>query len=102
MPGEPALLIGDAAIDALGACRAEYVYDLGMLWHEWTGEQTVFAVWAARREAYERDPDGVRACLHALDRCLHVGARRMPIALSRARKRMQPRPPAFTRTITAN
>ena len=48
------------------ACPREHVYDLGTLWHEWTGEQTVFAVWAARRDAYERDPDGVRACMHAL------------------------------------
>ena len=44
----------------------ETVYDLGRLWHEWTGRQTVFAVWAARRDAYERDPDAVRACMHAL------------------------------------
>jgi len=64
--GEPTLLIGDAAIDAIEAFPSEEVYDLGTLWHEWTGEQTVFAVWAARRDAYERDPEGVRACMHAL------------------------------------
>jgi chorismate dehydratase len=64
--GHCALLIGDRAIDALLELPREYVYDLGRLWHEWTGEQTVFAVWAARREAYERNPDGVRACMHAL------------------------------------
>ena len=64
--GEPALLIGDAAIDALESVQPERVYDLGKLWHDWTGRQTVFAVWAARREVYARDPDGVRACLEAL------------------------------------
>jgi len=64
--GEPALLIGDGAIDAIAELPREHVYDLGRLWHEWTGHQTVFAVWAARRDAYERDPDGVRACMHAL------------------------------------
>jgi len=64
--GKAALLIGDKAIDALLELPKGNVYDLGTLWHEWTGEQTVFAVWAARRDAYERDPEGVRACMHAL------------------------------------
>jgi chorismate dehydratase len=63
--GDAALLIGDRAIDALLEMPGR-VYDLGRLWHEWTGEQTVFAVWAARRDAYERDPEAVRACMHAL------------------------------------
>jgi len=64
--GEPTLLIGDAAISAAGAVPPESIYDLGRLWHEWTGEEMVFAVWAARRDAYERDPAGVRDCVRAL------------------------------------
>lgn len=64
--GGSALLIGDAAIDALERFPRKDIYDLGRLWHEWTGEQTVFAVWAARRDAYERDPEAIRACMHAL------------------------------------
>ena len=64
--GAPALLIGDAAIDAIETFPASRRYDLGTLWHEWTGLQTVFAVWAARRESFERDPDAVAACMHAL------------------------------------
>lgn len=64
--GGPALLIGDRAIDALLELPREQVYDLGTLWHEWTHQQTVFAVWAARRDTYERDPEGVRTCMHAL------------------------------------
>ncbi|HET9029685.1 MAG TPA: menaquinone biosynthesis protein [Candidatus Aquilonibacter sp.] len=64
--GEAALLIGDSAIDALERFPREHVYDLGTLWHEWTHAQTVFAVWAARREAYERDPEAIRECMHAL------------------------------------
>ena len=64
--GQPVLLIGDSAIDAIESLPRENVYDLGTLWHEWTGQQTVFAVWAARRDAFERDPEGVRACMHAL------------------------------------
>ncbi|HVN69388.1 MAG TPA: menaquinone biosynthesis protein [Candidatus Binatia bacterium] len=66
LEGEPTLLIGDSAIDALERFPSKRVYDLGRLWHEWTGQQTVFAVWAARREIYESDPAGVRACMHAL------------------------------------
>lgn len=64
--GAPTLLIGDSAIDAIERFPASQVYDLGTLWHEWTGLQTVFAVWAARREAFERDPAAIGACMHAL------------------------------------
>jgi chorismate dehydratase len=66
LTGAPTLLIGDAAIDAIERFPADVVYDLGKLWHEWTAQQTVFAVWAARREIYEREPAAVRACMHAL------------------------------------
>lgn len=64
--GAPTLLIGDTAIDAIETFPPMQRYDLGTLWHEWTGLQTVFAVWAARRDAFERDPAGVNACIHAL------------------------------------
>ena len=65
--GDPTLLIGDSRDRrASSAFRPRDVYDLGQLWHEWTGRQTVFAVWAARRDAYERDPPSVRDCMHAL------------------------------------
>jgi chorismate dehydratase len=64
--GSAALLIGDSAIDAVERFPREHVYDLGTLWHEWTGQQTVFAVWAARREAFDRDPESIRACMHSL------------------------------------
>jgi chorismate dehydratase len=64
--GAPTLLIGDPAIDAIGELPAKWIYDLGSLWREWTGQQSVLAVWAARRDAYERNPESVRACMHAL------------------------------------
>lgn len=64
--GEPTLLIGDSAIDAIERFPRENVYDLGRLWHEWTGRQTVFAVWAARRDAYERNVPAIARCMHAL------------------------------------
>ncbi|MEO6912716.1 MAG: menaquinone biosynthesis protein [Candidatus Baltobacteraceae bacterium] len=64
--GKPTLLIGDRAIDAFLSLPTEQVYDLGTLWHDWTGEHTVFAIWAARKSVYAEQPDAVRACMHAL------------------------------------
>ncbi|MFY9665945.1 MAG: menaquinone biosynthesis protein [Candidatus Cybelea sp.] len=66
LSGEPTLLIGDAAIDAMERFPPETVYDLGRLWHEWTGQQTVFAVWAARRDTYEKNAPAIADCMHAL------------------------------------
>jgi chorismate dehydratase len=92
--GDPTLLIGDAAIDALEALPPEHVYDLGRLWHEWTGRQTVFAVWAARRDAYRRDPDGVRACMHALTDAYTWSRSHVDEVVVRA-QRAFPRQPGF-------
>lgn len=92
--GKPSLLIGDAAIDALERFPREQVYDLGTLWHEWTGQQTVFAVWAARRDAYERDPEGVRACMHALTDAYTWARARMERVVAEAQA-IIPRAPGF-------
>lgn len=92
--GKPALLIGDAAIDALFALPATDVYDLGKLWHDWTGEQTVFAVWAARREVFERDARPVRACMHALTDA-YTWARGNMEAVVREAHALRPRPAGF-------
>jgi chorismate dehydratase len=64
--GRPALLIGDPAIDAQRAVVPEHVYDLGSLWHEWTGLDMVYAVWAVRREVLASDEHLVAAALEAL------------------------------------
>jgi chorismate dehydratase len=92
--GAAALLIGDAAIDAVETFPAEHVYDLGRLWHEWTGADTVFAVWTARRDAYERDPNGVRACMRAFANAYawSRGHGNQVVALA---ERTIPRPPGF-------
>ncbi|MFL5634295.1 MAG: menaquinone biosynthetic enzyme MqnA/MqnD family protein [Gemmatimonadaceae bacterium] len=45
------LVIGDAAL-VLGSNHRErypYVYDLGEMWKQWTGQPFVFAVWVAQR-----------------------------------------------------
>ena len=51
------LLIGD---DALRAAQREahlYRYDLGRMWHDYTGLPFVFALWLARRELLDRIPE---------------------------------------------
>lgn len=95
--GRPALLIGDSAVDAIFAFPKERVYDLGTLWHEWTGEQTVFAVWAARREAYEHDAEGVRACMHALTDA-YTWSRSRTEYVAQLATRAIPRPAGFYET----
>jgi chorismate dehydratase len=59
---QAAVLIGDAALRAslheaprLGLT----VHDLGQMWKDWTGLPFVFAVWAARRDFYEAQPEAV-------------------------------------------
>lgn len=92
--GEPAMVIGDAAIDAAFEFPTEQVYDLGSLWRDWTGEQSVTAVWVARREVFEKQVDEVRACLHALTDAYSWGRanRGRVIALAQS---LKPRPAGF-------
>jgi chorismate dehydratase len=97
LAGEPALLIGDVAIDALQAASPHNRYDLGALWHEWTGHQTVFAVWAARRDVYSRDPAAVRACMHALTDAYTWSRSHMDYVVTQAQRTI-PRAPGFYET----
>jgi len=92
--GKPALLIGDAAIDARERFAPESCYDLGKLWHEWTGHQTVFAVWAARRDSLERDPEAIRACMHALTDAYTWSRAHMEFVVDAAQRTIS-RPPGF-------
>jgi chorismate dehydratase len=92
--GEPAMVIGDSAIDAAFEFPTEEVYDLGSLWRDWTGEQSITAVWVARREIFETRLDEVRACLHALTDAYSWGRanRESVIALAQS---IKPRPAGF-------
>ncbi len=54
-----ALVIGDQAL----FCQPKeliYKYDLGELWHSWTGMPFVFALWAVRRAFATRHPELLR------------------------------------------
>ncbi|MFM9369234.1 menaquinone biosynthetic enzyme MqnA/MqnD family protein [Streptomyces sp. Da 82-17] len=60
---DAAVLIGDAALRANlhdGPQLGLEVHDLGQMWKDWTGLPFVFAVWAARRDYLEREPEVVR------------------------------------------
>ncbi|EGG48361.1 MULTISPECIES: menaquinone biosynthetic enzyme MqnA/MqnD family protein [Streptomyces] len=60
---DAAVLIGDAALRANLHDGPKYglaVHDLGALWKEWTGLPFVFAVWAARKDYLEREPELTR------------------------------------------
>ncbi|MFE4668270.1 menaquinone biosynthetic enzyme MqnA/MqnD family protein [Streptomyces sp. NPDC056716] len=60
---DAAVIIGDAALRANLHDGPRYgldVHDLGSLWKEWTGLPFVFAVWAARRDYLEREPELTR------------------------------------------
>ncbi|GAC1506199.1 MAG: menaquinone biosynthesis protein [Vulcanimicrobiaceae bacterium] len=92
--GEPALLIGDGAIDAIFEFPQSHVYDLGTIWHDWTAEHTVFAVWAARREVYKVNPEAVHACVVALSDAYTWGRGHMETVVAEAHKR-RPRPAGF-------
>ncbi|MDQ8704467.1 menaquinone biosynthesis protein [Streptomyces sp. LHD-70] len=59
---DAAVLIGDAALRANlhdGPRLGLQVHDLGQMWKDWTGLPFVFAVWAARRDYLEREPEVV-------------------------------------------
>ena len=45
------LLIGDAALRSSLDATGLFVYDLGKLWHDWTGLPFVFALWLCGRKA---------------------------------------------------
>ncbi|MDD2271801.1 MAG: menaquinone biosynthesis protein [Desulfuromonadaceae bacterium] len=49
----PLLLIGDSALRASLCKKNLFVYDLGELWHSWTGLPFVFALWLCRNEVAE-------------------------------------------------
>ncbi len=62
------LVIGDAALALSSAMRRgdtpfTHVYDLGAMWHEWTGLPFVFAVWVAARSAPVAEALAVHAAL---------------------------------------
>ncbi len=92
--GQPALLIGDRAIDAQQTFTPAIVHDLGTEWYAWTGGDMVYAVWAVRRDVLATYRDEVAQVLEAL-----VAARRWagehPERVVAAAQLVHPRPAGF-------
>jgi chorismate dehydratase len=72
--GRPALVIGDDALVARGACAPACTHDLGEAWRTWTGLPFVFAVWAARRDVVAARPNDVAALAASLAQARAWGA----------------------------
>ena len=70
--GGPGLLIGDRALHAAKAGLAPYIYDLGTLWHDFSGLPFVFALWIVRRDAVTEKEEEVTL----LQQHLQAGLRR--------------------------
>jgi chorismate dehydratase len=51
LDADAALLIGDDALLAVRGSHACHVYDLGELWHRFTGYSMTFALWTVRKQA---------------------------------------------------
>ncbi len=73
------LWIGDRALREARAGGWPHAFDLGELWMERTGTPFVFALWICRRDAFDRDPDGVRGFYRALVAARHRAYRSYPV-----------------------
>jgi len=62
------LVIGDEALawKERAATEKLYIWDLAEVWRQWTGLPFVFALWAVRREVWEKHPQEVRNIYSAL------------------------------------
>lgn len=87
---QPALLIGDKALNARARFDPSIVYDLSHLWHEWTEADMVFAVWVVRNEAYKRQPKAIDDAIEALGAAQAWGEDNMSKVVARAQA-VQPR-----------
>ena len=93
----PCLLIGDKAIDAALAVPPDEAYDLGSLWHELTGKDMVYALWAARNEYVGAHREDVARVTVALDLAIRWGEANMDRVISLAQA-MCRRPTSFYET----
>jgi len=92
--GNPALLIGDRAIDARENLAPERVYDLGKLWNGWTQTDMVFALWAVRRDVMRDRPGDVHAAMDAFEASYRWSLANKDRVIAAA-ERVRPRSPGF-------
>ena len=92
--GSPCVLIGDAAIEASFSVPPGSLYDLGRIWHELSGDQMVYAVWAARRDFAAAQPAAVDEVAAALRAALDWGRQHRGRVVARAQT-IHKRPAGF-------
>jgi chorismate dehydratase len=88
------LLIGDKAIDAALAVAQHEAFDVGLLWHELSGKDMVYAVWAARNDVVDARADDVARVSCALLDAVDWGDAHRGEVIARAQT-MRPRPADF-------
>lgn len=86
---EGALLIGDAALSAALAYPHLGRTDLGEAWTAHTGTPMVFALWCARRDVAERDPDALARAHRALLASKNWGDQNRLAVVEHARKALR-------------
>ena len=67
------LLIGDTALRTAQCGSAGFVYDLGLAWRDFTGQDFVFGLWCVRREFVREYPQETRALYHLLQTSYAMG-----------------------------
>src|ERR1700680_720190 len=92
--GTPCLVIGDAAIDAALAVPQGHAHDVGLLWHEHTGENMVYALWAARNDFLDQRHADVTAIGRSLLESVRWSEAHADRVIARAQE-MRRRPPEF-------
>jgi chorismate dehydratase len=92
--GSPCLVIGDKAIDAKLASVPGDAHDVGVLWHDLTGKQMVYALWAVRRDVAHRRSDDVDDLARCLREAAAWGLAHIDRVISVAQAAM-PRPDGF-------
>jgi chorismate dehydratase len=72
-PATAKLLIGDAALQTASRPGSGFVYDLGQMWHDYTGEGFVFGLWCVRKDFVRARPVHARALYHLLHASYSLG-----------------------------
>lgn len=95
---EAALLIGDDALRAYHEPHDGLIkYDLGTAWTDYSSLPMVYAVWAARREFAESEPEATLQLVRALDYSNTYSHEHLD-AIAEYAARWEPFPPTFFRS----
>ncbi|TCK05251.1 menaquinone biosynthetic enzyme MqnA/MqnD family protein [Phorcysia thermohydrogeniphila] len=91
LPKNPTALltIGDEALRFLKTRRFSFVYDLAEEWHNLYGLPFVFAVWAVRKDSYEREKEAIGEFYRRLSKSREIGIGSFSEICSRYSKKLQ-------------